>query len=191
MRCIEYVWRISVFAVHWWICSRVTESWKKTAKLLDSEGRTPKSDIYSLPFWIARTFCQRGQKRRLCECKCRAVWMEQHETAAAAYVRWIFSFHFLQALLLFAQVHLLLVAQCPPSVACLFVDQTSSLFFSSLCSSVPLYNSPTSLSVSLYPTDIFKFISLLFHFVFLHPFSSTRPFFLHLILFFPHLFSTL
>lgn len=115
---------------------------KKTAKLLDSEGRTPKSDIYSLPFRIARTFCQRGQKRRLCECKCWAVWMEQHETAAAAYVRWIFSFHFLQALLLFAQVHLLLVAPCPPSVACLFVDQTSSLLFSSLCSSVPLYLSP-------------------------------------------------
>lgn len=46
-----------------------------------------------------------------------AVRMEQHEAAAAAYVRWIFSFHFLQALLLFAQVHLLLVAPCPPSVA--------------------------------------------------------------------------
>lgn len=45
-----------------------------------------------------------------------------------------FSFHFLQALLLFAQVRLLLVASCPPSVACLFLDRTSSssVFFLSL-----------------------------------------------------------
>lgn len=61
--------------------------------------------------WVPGTFCRWGLKPRLLGS------MEQHEAAAAAYVRWIFSFHFLQALLLFAQVHLLLVAPCPPSVA--------------------------------------------------------------------------
>lgn len=109
-------------------------------------------------------------------CKCWAVWIEQHETAAAAYVRWIFSFHFLQALLLFAQVHLLLVAPCPPSVACLFVDQTSSLFFSSLCSSVPLYHLHLHLFVS------YRHFLNSFHCFFI--LSSSTPFHLLILSFF-------
>lgn len=46
------------------------------------------------------TFCSTvslsGQKHQVsdprCKCKCWAVWTEQHETAAAGYIRWIWAF---------------------------------------------------------------------------------------------------
>lgn len=98
-------------------------------------------------------------KPRLGECACRAVWTEQREAAAAAYVRWIFSFHFLRrscSLLRFTccwwlHAHLLLLFICRPD-----------LF--------------TALSIFLPPPLLFvSRVHFLFHFTTLsfRPFSSS------------------
>ncbi len=147
---------------------------KSKWELFDCEGQIPKSDIYMLIFQIAGTFrssfSESGQRRQLndpqCKSECWAEWIEQHETAAVGYIRWILAFissrlscsllRFTCCWWLHAHLMLVFISRadllppflftlfiCPPSLVCPFITSTSP-------------------SVPLYLTDIFWLISLLF-----------------------------
>lgn len=97
------------------------------------------------------------------------------------------SLHFLQALLLSAQVHLLPVASCPPSVGVYFWIMPPPLFFPDHLSSSLLLYHPLYLTVHLFVTHIFNLhdttwflinacspLSPIFHFVFVYPHSPNN-----------------
>ena len=78
--------KIGLFALHWMICS----CW-----ILKNNYLT----FTLLCFNLWRHFVPLSvweQEHRLndhqCKCKCWAVWIEQHETASAGYIRWILAF---------------------------------------------------------------------------------------------------